>query len=204
MADGTLYVSSGKPDLSALSTSHDKSSTGALVRFGTLGHVTDRGTEAVSKIVTGTVTDSSDRSPIAGVAVRVGDGTESATTDETGKFSFRLGPGQYNVTAEADGYQTASQSVTVRAEQQKPTTAVIELAEEESAPEQIEDGTPQDIDGDGDYQDLNGNGEKDFADVVTYFDHMNDPAMTDHADAYDYNDNGEIDFADLVALFNQI
>ncbi|WP_226013582.1 hypothetical protein [Halomicrobium salinisoli] len=81
---------------------------------------------------------------------------------------------------------------------------MIELAEEESAPERIEDSTPRDIDNDGDYQDLNGNGEKDFADVVTYFDHMNDPAMTDHADAYDYNDNGEIDFADLVALFNQI
>ncbi len=61
-----------------------------------------------------------------------------------------------------------------------------------------------DPDGDGDYEDLNGNGETDFQDVVEYFDHMDDPAVTDNVDAFDYNGNDEIDFADLVELFREV
>ncbi|WP_263654312.1 RICIN domain-containing protein [Halomicrobium urmianum] len=63
---------------------------------------------------------------------------------------------------------------------------------------------PTDPDGDGLYEDLNGNGEADYADVVDYFDNMEDLSMTDHTDAYDYNGNGEIDFADLVELFEEV
>ncbi|WP_226023133.1 hypothetical protein [Halomicrobium salinisoli] len=66
------------------------------------------------------------------------------------------------------------------------------------------DARPTDPDGDGLYEDLNGNGETDYSDVVRYFDNMDDPAMTDHVDAYDYNGNGEVDFADLVDLFGQV
>ncbi len=65
----------------------------------------------------------------------------------------------------------------------------------------IDGTTPRDVNDDGRYMDLNGNGEIDFDDVVTYFGHMDDPAMTDNAAAYDYNGNGEVDFADLVTLF---
>lgn len=70
--------------------------------------------------------------------------------------------------------------------------------------EPIDGQTPTDPDGDGIYEDINGNGEKDFDDVVTYFNNMDDPAMTDHADAYDFNDNGQVDYADLVSLFNDL
>nr|WP_226013533.1 family 43 glycosylhydrolase [Halomicrobium salinisoli] len=63
---------------------------------------------------------------------------------------------------------------------------------------------PTDPDGDGLYEDLNGNGEADYSDVVDYFNNMDEPAMTDHADAYDYNGNGEVDFADLVDLFGRV
>ncbi|WP_226023135.1 glycoside hydrolase family 16 protein [Halomicrobium salinisoli] len=78
-------------------------------------------------------------------------------------------------------------------------------AVEGSGPPAIGDGpAPTDPDGDGLYEDLNGNGEADFEDVVTYFDNMDDPAVTDHVDYYDYNGNGEADFADLVDLFEQV
>ncbi|WP_226021757.1 cellulase family glycosylhydrolase [Halomicrobium salinisoli] len=68
----------------------------------------------------------------------------------------------------------------------------------------ILDEMPTDPDGDGLYEDLNGNGEVDYQDVVTYFNNMDEPAMTNNVAAYDYNGNGEIDFADLVELFGQV
>ncbi len=67
------------------------------------------------------------------------------------------------------------------------------------------DGTvPGDVDGDGHYEDLNGSGEVDYDDVVTYFRHMEEPTMTDHAAAYDYNDNGRVDYGDLIDLFEDV
>jgi mannan endo-1,4-beta-mannosidase len=72
-----------------------------------------------------------------------------------------------------------------------------------SSIEPIDGVQPTDPDGDGVYEDLNGNGEMDFDDVVTYFEHMDGSAITDHA-AYDYNGNQRIDYADLVELFTNI
>ncbi|WP_226012289.1 fibronectin type III domain-containing protein [Halomicrobium salinisoli] len=73
---------------------------------------------------------------------------------------------------------------------------------EEPAP--IDGATPTDPDDDGLYEDLNGNGEVDYADVVTYFEHMDEPAMQNSVAAYDYNGNGDVDYADLVDLFGQV
>ncbi|WP_226012616.1 family 43 glycosylhydrolase [Halomicrobium salinisoli] len=82
---------------------------------------------------------------------------------------------------------------------QTPTTP------EDQGPPAIGGGAaPTDPDGDGLYEDLNGNGEVDYSDVVSYFETMDDPAMTDNVAAYDYNGNGEVDFADLVDLFEQV
>lgn len=61
-----------------------------------------------------------------------------------------------------------------------------------------------DLDGDGLHEDLNGNGRFDSDDVVTYFTHLDDPAMTEHPDAYDVNGNSRVDFDDVVQLFNTL
>lgn len=63
---------------------------------------------------------------------------------------------------------------------------------------------PADIDGDGLYEDLNGSGEIDYDDVVVYFQHMDEPAMTDNVGAYDYNGNDRIDYTDLIGLFEDV
>jgi mannan endo-1,4-beta-mannosidase len=72
-----------------------------------------------------------------------------------------------------------------------------------SSVEPIDGVMPTDPDGDGLYEDLNANGNIDFDDAVTYFEHMDDPTITDHA-AYDYNANGQIDYADLVELLTNV
>jgi endoglucanase len=66
----------------------------------------------------------------------------------------------------------------------------------------IDGAQPTDPDGDGKYEDVNGNNQIDFDDVTTYFEHMDESAITDHA-AYDYNANGQIDYNDLVSLFQE-
>ncbi|WP_226012383.1 cellulase family glycosylhydrolase [Halomicrobium salinisoli] len=78
------------------------------------------------------------------------------------------------------------------------------VADDAASVDPIDGATPTDPDGDGLYEDLNGNGEVDYADVVSYFTNMEEPAMTDNAEYYDYNDNGEVDYADLVDLFQQV
>lgn len=70
--------------------------------------------------------------------------------------------------------------------------------------EPIDGVAPQDIDADWKYEDLNGNGDRDLADVVTFFQHYRDPVITDHVRAYDFNENGRIELADVVALFQQV
>ncbi len=84
-------------------------------------------------------------------------------------------------------------------------TATTAPAEEDDAgPAPIDGTVPGDVDGDGHYEDFNGNGRTDYDDVVTYFQRMEDPVMTDHVAAYDYDDNGRIDYTDLVDLFEDV
>ncbi len=74
----------------------------------------------------------------------------------------------------------------------------------DDGPAPIDGTVPGDPDGDGDREDINGNGRLDYQDVVSYFEHMDEPEMTDHARYYDYNDNGRIDYTDLVDLFREV
>ncbi|WP_226021766.1 fibronectin type III domain-containing protein [Halomicrobium salinisoli] len=73
-----------------------------------------------------------------------------------------------------------------------------------TGPGPINGTEPTDPDGDGLYEDLNGNGEVDYDDIVIYFNHMEEPELTDYVDYYDFNDNDDIDFDDVVQLFGEV
>ncbi|MDP8241133.1 MAG: carboxypeptidase regulatory-like domain-containing protein [Candidatus Hatepunaea meridiana] len=62
--------------------------------------------------VSGRVTDSQTGNAIPGAAISSDDGN-SATTDSTGNYSFEVGVGSRTITVNANGYNTASQTVQV-------------------------------------------------------------------------------------------
>ncbi|MDF9745116.1 carboxypeptidase regulatory-like domain-containing protein [Natrinema salsiterrestre] len=90
--------------------------------------------------VEGTVTDA-DGEPIADATVTVGD--RQTTTDENGTYSLELEPGEYTLAVSADGYEDASETVTVEAA--ATTTADVTLDAEPS--DGTLDGTVTDADG---------------------------------------------------------
>jgi PKD repeat protein len=63
---------------------------------------------------------------------------------------------------------------------------------------------PTDPDGDGLYEDLNGNGEKDFDDVIVFFNNLVWVQANEPASAFDFNGNAEIDYDDIVRLFGEL
>ncbi|WP_335343077.1 fibronectin type III domain-containing protein [Halomontanus rarus] len=75
-----------------------------------------------------------------------------------------------------------------------------------SGPEPIGDNTtpPRDLDGDGLYEDIDGSGDLGSTDVVDFFDHLDEPVVTDHVDAYDFDGNGRISPGDVVDLFDRL
>lgn len=79
-----------------------------------------------------------------------------------------------------------------------------ETSSSPGGPGAIDGSKPTDPDNDGRYEDLNGNGSKDFSDVVTFFENMENSAVTDNVSSFDFNSNGQIDFADLVELFSEV
>lgn len=75
--------------------------------------------------ISGAVTDASSGKPVSGAAVAAG--ARSASTDSSGRYSIsNVPPGTYSLTASADGYQNASQIVTVVAG--KTSTADFSLS----------------------------------------------------------------------------
>lgn len=66
------------------------------------------------------------------------------------------------------------------------------------------DSPPTDPDVDGLYEDLNANGRLDSDDVVQFFQHKDEAAVTDHLDKYDFNGNGRIDYDDIAQLFDEL
>ncbi|WP_263020928.1 GLUG motif-containing protein [Natronobiforma cellulositropha] len=61
--------------------------------------------------------------------------------------------------------------------------------------------TAQDLTGDGLHEDITGDGNVGFNDVVVFFEHLGEPAVTDNVDAFDFSGNGSVGFADVIALF---
>ncbi len=130
---------------------------------------------------------------------------ESGTTDSSGTYATSAFLGEHEITV-STGAGIVTERVSL--EDSDGTTTVTVTATGTGgggtdAPGPIDGATPTDPDGDGYYEDLNGNGNTDYDDVVTYFQNMEEPAMTDHTAAYDYNDNGRLDYTDLVDLFRE-
>lgn len=217
VADGIVYAAGESGILYAISTDHSRSGEGSRARLGSLGHAGDRGTDHEPTTISGSVSGSSGDSPVAGATVSI-DGEVRATTDDAGAFTLELAPGVYELVVEADGYRSHRRSLTIDPSRTGPKTVAVGL--EATTPSgtprptetptqtpslaEINGSVPRDLDGDGVHRDLNANGAVDYDDVVTYFEHMDEPVMTDHAAAYDYNGNGQVDFADLVDLFEQV
>lgn len=70
--------------------------------------------------IAGQVLDSQTRLAIVGATVAASPGGASTLTDASGNYSLRVNPGTYTVTASAPTYNSASQTVTVKAGQQLP------------------------------------------------------------------------------------
>ncbi|MCU4973874.1 right-handed parallel beta-helix repeat-containing protein [Halobacteria archaeon AArc-m2/3/4] len=66
-----------------------------------------------------------------------------------------------------------------------------------------EDGS-QDLDGDGLYRDVDGNGEFGVNDVVTLFEDLEEPYVTDNPERFDFTGNGQVTVSDVVDLFEQL
>ncbi len=68
-----------------------------------------------SYALTGTVTDASTTSVIAGATISVSPGTQTATTDSSGNYTLTLPAGTYDVTASATGYTASTKTVNLTA-----------------------------------------------------------------------------------------
>ncbi|GAB3017244.1 glycosyl hydrolase [Natronobiforma cellulositropha] len=64
--------------------------------------------------------------------------------------------------------------------------------------------TPQDLTGDGRYEDVTGDGQLGFNDVVTFFDHLDHPTITENPAHFDFSGNGRVGFDDVIALFGRL
>lgn len=75
---------------------------------------------AQNAIISGTVTDKADKSPIPGVNVIIKGTSIGVPTDENGKYSLAVKPGQYNLEFTFIGYETVLMTaVTVKAGENK-------------------------------------------------------------------------------------
>jgi GH35 family endo-1,4-beta-xylanase len=127
---------------------------------------------------------------------------KSGTTGDSGTYATDAFLGKHEITIKTGaGSVTKHVSLT---DSDGTTTVTVPVNGSESGIElpSIDGAQPGDPDSDGVYEDLNGNNRIDFDDVVTYFEHMDEPVIADHA-AYDYNGNQRIDYNDLVSLFQE-
>lgn len=125
---------------------------------------------------------------------RVATGTQySRQFDQTGDYAIEL-----RVT---DGQSTTDRQWTIGVSRQETPTPTETV---ERPPPIVGDARPIDPDRDGIYEDTNGNGRLDFDDVVTFHEHRDTPAMTDHVNEYDLDRDGQLDKDDVVALSEEM
>lgn len=138
-----------------------------------------------------------------------GSGSEPTVADDGTAVTFPADVDLSTATLELTGHATGGTVLGVSTEDPDgydrltPVPGRLTVVES-SLPPVAGESAPRDLDDDGVHEDLNANGRFDSDDVVAYFEHLDDPALTEHAGAYDPNGNDRIDFDDVVQLFQQL
>ena len=99
--------------------------TGGAVRFEVMANAT----------ITGVVTNANDGGPVEGALVVASPGGQNATTDADGRYSLRVIDGSYVVTASAEDYLSATESVEVGPDDEAVLDFALDAAQMEIAPE---------------------------------------------------------------------
>lgn len=68
----------------------------------------------------------------------------------------------------------------------------------------IDGERPTDPDEDGLAEDVNANNRTDSDDVVTFFEHVDTPAVANNTHAFDFNRNNRTDYDDVVTMFDEL
>ncbi|MCU4972734.1 PKD domain-containing protein [Halobacteria archaeon AArc-m2/3/4] len=71
-------------------------------------------------------------------------------------------------------------------------------------PPTVGDYEPTDTTGDGLSNDFTGSGQTTTTDVNVFFEHVDDPAVTEYPQYYDFDGNGQVSVTDVVELFESI
>ncbi|MCU4973599.1 fibronectin type III domain-containing protein [Halobacteria archaeon AArc-m2/3/4] len=89
-------------------------------------------------------------------------------------------------------------------ESSESTVSVRTDGDDPEEPPAIDGNTPQDTTGDGRYNDVTGSGQTTTTDVNVFFEHVDDPAVTDYPEYYDFTGNDRVSVSDVVELFESI
>jgi protocatechuate 3,4-dioxygenase beta subunit len=113
----SVEIATGTYDVTADADGYNPQSKSVTVETGTQSVGFSLTPEQTTGTVEGTVTDDSGSS-IAGATVEfvasdTGTSVASTTTDNSGRYSVEIATGTYDVTADADGYNSQTKSVTV-------------------------------------------------------------------------------------------
>ncbi|WP_207591312.1 glycosyl hydrolase [Halomontanus rarus] len=88
-----------------------------------------------------------------------------------------------------------------------PANAMATSRDEASSPNEppaIDGSEPADTTGDGLYNDLTGSGQTTTSDVTVFFEHVDDPVVTEYPEYYDFDGNGQVTVIDVVDLFDSL
>jgi pimeloyl-ACP methyl ester carboxylesterase len=157
--------------------------------------------------LTGQVTVEGD--PVAGATIQVEDLVSSeivatVTTAEDGTYETAVSPGAYEVQADAEGHQPASDTATVTAA--GTTTLDIGMPVPELPPV-VGESPPQDlVEGDDLYRDVDGDGEFDIFDVQALFSNLDADAVQNNPEAFNFrgDDPATVTILDVQALFDDL
>ncbi|MCU4972729.1 fibronectin type III domain-containing protein [Halobacteria archaeon AArc-m2/3/4] len=115
-------------------------------------------------------------------------GTETTVTGLEAETTYEFGV----TVVDGDGSESATVTTTARTRQDR------------ERPPNLEEYTPQDTTGDGLYDDVTGSGQTTTTDVTVFFEHVDEPAVTEYPQYYDFDGNGRVSVTDVVALFESI
>ena len=103
-------------------------SSGTAIRFEVMADAT----------ITGVVTNANDGLPVEGASVVASPGGQNDVTDADGRFTLKVISGSYEVTASAENYVTATESVTVETGETAEVNFSLAAAQMEVSPASIE------------------------------------------------------------------